>query len=34
MTFEEYWAEVEKQKTLPNTAIIQLSSSLRNIQRA
>lgn len=28
MTFEEYWAEVEKRKVLPNTAIKQLPSSL------
>lgn len=28
MTFEEYWAEVEKLKALPNTAIKQLPSSL------
>lgn len=28
MTFEEYWAEVEKRKVLPNTAIKELPSSL------
>lgn len=28
MTFEDYWAEVEKQKVLPNTAIQQRPSSL------
>jgi hypothetical protein len=28
MTFEEYWAGVEKLKALPNTAIKQLPSSL------
>ena len=28
MTFEEYWAEVEKLKVLPNTAIKQIPSSL------
>lgn len=28
MTFEEYWAEIEKLKLLPNTAIRQLPSAL------
>lgn len=28
MTFDGYWAEVEKLKALPNTAIKQLPSSL------
>lgn len=28
MTFEEYWAEVAKQKALPEMAIRQLPSSL------
>lgn len=28
MTFEDYWTEVDKLKTLPNTAIRQLPSSL------
>ena len=28
MTFEEYWAEVEKLKVLPHMAIVQLPASL------
>lgn len=28
MTFEEYWAEVENLKNLPNTALKQLPSAL------